>query len=78
MICRTGEHHLARNTEQRSLSEVDTDLQEALLRLRIANAASHFMAQDEIANAGTCRFDIVALNSGLIPTHIENAFEGAF
>ena len=45
---------------------------------RISAAASHWMAQDEIANAGTCRFDIVAVNSALIPTHIENAFDGAY
>ncbi len=45
---------------------------------RIAAAASHFMAQDEVANSGTCRFDIVAVNSALIPTHIENAFDGAY
>jgi putative endonuclease len=45
---------------------------------RIAAAASHWMAQDEIANNGTCRFDIVAVNSSLIPSHIENAFDGAY
>ena len=45
---------------------------------RISQAASHWMAQDEVANSGTCRFDIVAVNSALIPTHIENAFEGAY
>ena len=45
---------------------------------RIAAAASHWMAQDEIANNGTCRFDIVAVNSALIPSHIENAFDGAY
>ena len=44
---------------------------------RISAAASHWMAQDEVANAGTCRFDVVAVNSALIPTHIENAFDGA-
>ena len=45
---------------------------------RIANAAAHWMAQDEVANSGTCRFDIVAVNSTLVPTHIENAFDGAY
>ena len=45
---------------------------------RIAAAASHWMAQDSIANNGTCRFDIVAVNSRLIPSHIENAFDGAY
>ncbi len=45
---------------------------------RIANAAAHWMAQDSIANSGTCRFDIVAVNSALIPNHIENAFDGAY
>jgi putative endonuclease len=45
---------------------------------RIANAAAHWMAQDAVANNGTCRFDIVALNSTLIPTHIQNAFDGAY
>ena len=45
---------------------------------RIAAAALHWMAQDEAANNGTCRFDIVAVNSTLIPTHIENAFDGAY
>ena len=45
---------------------------------RISNAAAHWMAQDEVANSGTCRFDIVAVNSHLMPTHIENAFDGAY
>ena len=45
---------------------------------RIAAAAAHWMAHDEIANNGTCRFDIVAVNSALIPSHIENAFDGAY
>ncbi len=45
---------------------------------RIAAAASHWMAQDSIANGGTCRFDIVAVNSVLLPKHIENAFDGAY
>ena len=45
---------------------------------RISAAAAHWMAQDAVANNGTCRFDIVALNSTLIPTHIENAFEGDY
>ena len=43
---------------------------------RIASAASHWMAQDAAANNGPCRFDIVAVNSRLIPKHIENAFDG--
>lgn len=45
---------------------------------RIAAAAGHYMAIDKIANDGTCRFDIVAVNSKLVPTHIENAFDGAY
>jgi putative endonuclease len=45
---------------------------------RIAAAASHWMAQDAEANKGPCRFDIVAVNSRLIPKHVENAFEGAW
>ncbi|MDE2385391.1 MAG: YraN family protein [Alphaproteobacteria bacterium] len=45
---------------------------------RIANAAAHWMAQDSVANSGTCRFDIVAVNSALLPQHIENAFDGAY
>ena len=45
---------------------------------RIAAAASHWMTQDSAANNGPCRFDIVAVNSILVPTHIENAFDGAY
>ena len=45
---------------------------------RIAAAASHWMTQDSLANNGPCRFDIVAVNSTLIPSHIENAFDGAY
>jgi putative endonuclease len=43
---------------------------------RIAAAASLWMMKDQIAAQGHCRFDIVAVNSYLWPTHIENAFEG--
>ena len=43
---------------------------------RIAAAASLWMAKDQIAAQGHCRFDIVAVNSYLWPKHIENAFEG--
>lgn len=45
---------------------------------RIAAAALQYMTEDQIANDGTCRFDIVTVNSALIPTHIENAFDGAY
>ena len=45
---------------------------------RIAAAAAHYMAEDPVANNGTCRFDIVAVNSTLMPKHIENAFDGAY
>ena len=45
---------------------------------RISGAASHWMAKDAIANNGTCRFDIVAVNSHFLPQHIENAFDGAY
>ena len=45
---------------------------------RIAAAAAHWMTQDSAANNGPCRFDIVAVNSTLIPSHIENAFDGAY
>ncbi len=45
---------------------------------RIAAAAAHWMTQDSAANNGPCRFDIVAVNSTFIPSHIENAFDGAY
>ena len=45
---------------------------------RISAAAGLWMAKDAIAAAGHCRFDIVAVNSYLIPLHVPNAFTGAF
>lgn len=43
---------------------------------RIAAAAALWMARDERAARGHCRFDIVAVTSHFWPTHIENAFYG--
>jgi putative endonuclease len=43
---------------------------------RIIAAAGLWMARDPIAAASFCRFDIVAVNAYLWPTHIENAFSG--
>ena len=43
---------------------------------RIASAAALWMAMDAKAAASFCRFDIVAVNAYLWPTHIENAFSG--
>jgi putative endonuclease len=43
---------------------------------RISQAASLWMAKDKIAAANFCRFDIVAVNAYLWPSHIENAFWG--
>jgi putative endonuclease len=43
---------------------------------RIAAAAGLWMARDQIAAQGFCRFDIVAVSAYLWPHHIENAFEG--
>jgi putative endonuclease len=43
---------------------------------RISAAAGLWMLRDAKAAAGFCRFDIVAVNAYLWPTHIENAFSG--
>jgi putative endonuclease len=43
---------------------------------RISQAAAIWMARDKIAAQSFCRFDIVAVNAYLWPTHIENAFWG--
>ena len=45
---------------------------------RISAAASLWMGRDAKAAAGFCRFDIVAINAYLWPTHIPNAFSGDF
>ena len=45
---------------------------------RISAAAGLWMLRDAKAAAGFCRFDIVAVNAYLWPTHIENAFSGDF
>ena len=45
---------------------------------RISAAAGLWMAKDAKAAAGFCRFDIVAVNAYLWPTHIENAFSGDY
>lgn len=43
---------------------------------RISAAAGLWMLRDAKAAAGFCRFDIVAVNAYLWPTHIVNAFSG--
>jgi putative endonuclease len=43
---------------------------------RIAAAARHFLVQDSMAHAQSCRFDIVAVSPYQWPRHIENAFDG--
>jgi putative endonuclease len=43
---------------------------------RISQAASLWMTRDKIAAQSFCRFDIVAVNSYLWPSHIKNAFWG--
>ncbi len=45
---------------------------------RISAAAGLWMLRDAKAAAGFCRFDIVAVNAYLWPTHIANAFSGDF
>ncbi|MBG1232019.1 YraN family protein [Aestuariivirga litoralis] len=45
---------------------------------RIASAAGLWMARDATSNLGPCRFDIVAVNAYLWPSHIPNAFPGVF
>jgi putative endonuclease len=61
----------ARNTHDEAITSV-TPYQSK----RIAAAAALWMAKDSIAAASFCRFDIVAVNAYLWPTHIENAFSG--
>jgi putative endonuclease len=43
---------------------------------RISAAARFWMAKDAKANAGICRFDIVAVRPYHWPRHFENAFFG--
>ena len=43
---------------------------------RISAAAGLWMGRDGKAASGFCRFDIVAVNAYLWPTHIPNAFSG--
>ena len=45
---------------------------------RISAAAALWMARDAASNSSYCRFDIVAVNAYLWPSHIENAFSGDF
>ena len=45
---------------------------------RISAAAGLWMGRDAKAAQGFCRFDIVAVNAYLWPTHIPNAFSGEF
>jgi putative endonuclease len=61
----------ARNTHDEAVTSVTTYQSK-----RIAAAAALWMAKDPIAVASFCRFDIVAVNAYLWPTHIENAFSG--
>jgi putative endonuclease len=43
---------------------------------RITAAAGLWMTRDKIAAQNICRFDIVAVNAYLWPSHIKNAFSG--
>lgn len=61
----------ARNTHDEAVTSVTT-----FQSNRIAAAAALWMAKDPIAAQSFCRFDIVAVNAYLWPTHIENAFSG--
>lgn len=43
---------------------------------RISAAARSWMARDQVAACGVCRFDIVAIVPYHWPRHVENAFYG--
>ena len=61
----------ARGTTNAAISSVTTYQSK-----RISAAAGLWMLRDAKAAAGFCRFDIVAVNAYLWPTHIANAFSG--
>ncbi len=61
----------ARSTTDAAISSVTTYQSK-----RISAAAGLWMLRDAKAAAGFCRFDIVAVNAYLWPTHIANAFSG--
>ena len=61
----------ARGTTDAAISSVTTYQSK-----RISAAAGLWMLRDAKAAAGFCRFDIVAVNAYLWPTHIANAFSG--
>ena len=63
----------ARSTTDAAISSVTTYQSK-----RISAAAGLWMGRDAKAAAGFCRFDIVAINAYLWPTHIPNAFSGEF
>ena len=61
----------ARGTTDAAISSVTTYQSK-----RISAAAGLWMLRDAKAAAGFCRFDIVAVNAYLWPTHVANAFSG--
>ncbi len=61
----------ARNSTDAAITSVTTYQSK-----RISAAAGLWMLRDAKAAAGFCRFDIVAVNAYLWPTHIQNAFSG--
>ena len=61
----------ARSTTDAAITSVTTYQSK-----RISAAAGLWMLRDAKAAAGFCRFDIVAVNAYLWPTHIQNAFSG--
>ena len=63
----------ARSTTDAAISSVTTYQSK-----RISAAAGLWMGRDAKAAQGYCRFDIIAVNAYLWPTHIENAFSGEF
>ena len=63
----------ARSTTDAAISSVTT-----YQAKRISAAAGLWMGRDAKAATSFCRFDIVAVNAYLWPTHIKDAFSGEF
>lgn len=78
LIMRKGETTAFIEVKARSTHDVATSSVTPTQAKRISAAAGLWMARDANAAAGFCRFDIVAVNAYLWPTHIPNAFSGDF
>ena len=78
LIMRKGQTTAFIEVKARSTTDAATASVTTYQSKRISAAAGLWMGRDAKAATSFCRFDIVAVNAYLWPTHIPNAFSGEF